>query len=69
MAYESLTRQVRVGSEREDTYDQIIRGGMESDECALGGGAADNYAVDPLLFGNYGLDETYDYDLFKTDGG
>lgn len=48
---------------------QIIRGGMESDECALGGSAADNYAADPLLSGDYRMDEAYDYDFFKADGG
>lgn len=38
---------------------------MESDECALGGSAADNYAADPLLSGDYRMDEAYDYDLLK----
>lgn len=57
------------GKGKEDTYGQIIRGGMESDECAVGGGAADYYPADPLFSGDDGLDETYDYDIFKADGG
>ena len=52
-----------------DTYGQIIRGGMESDESAVGGGSADNYADDAPFSGNDGLDEAYDYDFFKADGG
>jgi len=54
---------------KEDTYGQIIRGGMEGYECAVGGSPADNYAVDPMFSEDYGLDEAYHYDFLKTDGG
>lgn len=68
-AFDDRAWKARVRCEREDTYGQIIGGGMESDGGAMGGSAADNYAVDPLFSGNYGLDEAYDHDLLKTDGG
>lgn len=57
--------EMRIG---DTTYDQIIRGGMEGYECAVGRSAADNYAVDTLFPRDYGMDETYDYDFFETDG-
>ena len=48
---------------------QIIGSGMEGYECAVGGGAPDNYAADAPFSGDYRMDETHRYDFFKTDGG
>lgn len=42
---------------------------MESDERVVGGGATDDYAVDPLFSGDDRMDEAYNYDFFKADGG
>jgi len=52
-----------------ETNDQIVRGGMEGYERAVGGGATDDYAVDKTFSGDDGLDKAHDYDFFKTDGG
>lgn len=42
---------------------------MESDERAVGAGAADNDAADTLFSGDDGLDQAYGHDFFKADGG
>ena len=49
-------------------YDQAVGSGMEGYECAVGGGATDDNAVDPLFPGDNGLDETYDHDFFEANG-
>lgn len=53
---------------KEGSYDQAVGSGMESDECTVGGGATDDYAVDTLFSGYYGLDEAHNYDFSETDG-
>ena len=66
---QSIGMMVKRGQGKEGIYDQTIGGGMESYECAVGGGTSDDYAVDPLFSGDDRMDEAYDYDVFKTDGG
>lgn len=51
-----------------DTNDQIVRSGMEGYERAVGGSAADNYAVDKTFSGDDGMDEAHGHDFFKKDG-